>query len=84
MAELKGIDAHGNDWKLSICVTNPRYTNRYELVFSFNGVDFPIRKYSTYQGALETWSFLKKLCKYGTNIEDIKRFPINTKDSPNG
>lgn len=85
MSELKGNDEHGNEWSLKMSTTNPKYTNRYELILTFNGAEFPISRYSTHQRAAETWSFLEKFCKPGTPFEKMDRLKkIKKEEKENG
>lgn len=85
MYELKGVDENGNNWKFSMVCSNPKYTNRYELIVSFNDAEFPISKYSTHQQAAETWAFLEKFCSKGTPFPKMDRIKRNKKeDKSNG
>jgi len=73
MPSVKGTDQNGNEWTLKMETSNPKYPNRFDLKICFNQADFTICRYSTQLQAIETWSFIEKFCKEGTEFEKIER-----------
>ena len=67
--EIIGEDQNGNIWKISMRVTNPRYSNRFEMFFSINDIEYAVRKYNTVAGANEAWLFLSKFYNKSDDTE---------------